>query len=240
MKKTENENSIVLFIFLAVFFIFIALTTIVIGSIMMARTDYLNKNGVKATARITKIEKTPVLRADGKDTEDVTVYVEFFADGEKIEGKLDTYAYYMSEGDDVEIRYMRNDPQNFTYYGKNRNLLPFLSVVIGTTFLFLSIIPLRQIVKTIKAKRFKETAKRVVTARITDIGVKQNTSINRRRKLYVSCIDADGNEYTASEYIKNANNAFKKSTIPVYLDNHGNYTIDLKEFCSRGVNDNDA
>ena len=123
-----------------------SLIFIVFASFLLASgVNYKNK-GIKTYAVITRIETER--RAAN---EDVThyVYVKFEAEGRIIEGRLYTYVAGMREGQKIPIRYMPDNPRDFTY-AKGMFLIPVLLYIVSAVMLLFIIMYriVRMVVKT--------------------------------------------------------------------------------------------
>lgn len=212
-----------------------AIVLLVVASIIVSQTVKYSKNGVKTYATITKIETVNNL---GDDDVTHTVYVEFFVNGEKYEGKLDTYVYSMKKGKKVPVYYMPDNPNKFIYAGQP-GLFPSMLYFFGLLALIISLwIPVAAIKKK-KLASFKKTAT-LIKARITDADYHEKSSFLGKHKLKIVCTDDSGNAYRASQFVTNGENVYVTKEITVYLGKNGKYKIDLEEVCNLLIVETDA
>lgn len=214
-----------------------AIVLIVVATIIISQTVNYSKNGVKTYATITKIE---TINDNLGDENDVThnVYVEFYVNGEKFEGKLDTYVYSMKKGKKVPIYYMPDNPNKFIYAGQP-GLLPAMLYFFGLLALIISLhFPVSAINKK-KLASFKKTAT-PIKAHITDTDYNERSSFLGKHKLKIVCADDNGNEYHASKFVTNGENVYVTKEITVYVGKDGKYKIDLDEVCNSLTVETDA
>ncbi len=214
-----------------------AIVLLVVATVIAARTVNYSKNGVKTYATITKIE---TVNDNVGDDNDVThnVYVEFYVNGEKYEGRLDTYVYTMKTGKKVPVYYMPDDPNKFIYAGQP-GLFPSMLYFFGLLALIISLYFPISAIKKKKLASFKKTAT-PIKAHITDTCYNERSSFLGKHKLKIDCADDSGNEYHAAQFVTNGENVYVTKEITVYVGKNGKYKIDLEEVCNSLTVETDA
>lgn len=230
MRKANNNKLISVLIFIFSLFMIAA------GVFITIKQSYYGKNGIKTEAVITKIERE--YSGYGDDNETMNVYVEFYVDGVKYSGKLDTYIFSMKEGKKVKIYYLEDDPSDFTY-AEDKFLLPLVFFITGALSLCVAMIFPVSAIKKKKLNAFKKTASTTI-ARITDVNYNDKIMFMGKHKLKITCEDGFGKEYKASGYVVNGNNAFVGKEITVYLGENDKYKIDVEEACTPNGKATDA
>ena len=197
------------------------------GIFIIVKQSYYVKNGIKTEAVITKIDKE---YSDTNDDDTDIVYVEFYVDGVKYSGRLDTYIISMKEGKKVKIYYMKDNPEKFIYAGSTL-LFPLIFFISGAFSLCIAMIIPVSAIKKKRPEAFKKDSPTTV-ARITDVDYNDKVTLMGKHKLKITCADGFGKEYKASGYVVNGNNAFVGKEVTVYLGKNDTYKIDIEEACT--------
>lgn len=225
MKKNEKKIFAILLL--------ISVIMIAVSTAFVVRTVNYSKNGTKTLATITKIES----RSGGNGRSSYDVYVEFFVDGVKYEGHLDTYVFTMKVGKQVPVYYLPDNPNDFTY-GGNQTIFIAILYFSGVFTLCIALVFPISAIKRKQLEKFKQNATQI-KAHINDIVYHDKSSFLGKHLLKISCLDDGGNEYSAKQYVINGQNVFITQEITVY--SIGNkYKIDLNEVCNQNATDQDS
>lgn len=224
MKKNEKKIFAILLL--------VSLIMIAASTIFVVRNANYTKNGIKTLATITKLESR-----SGENGRSYDVYVEFFINGVKYEGHLDTYVFTMKVGKQVPVYYLPDNPNDFTYGGNQIFLISILYFSGIFTLCIAFVFPISAI-KRKQLETFKLNATQI-KARINDIVYHDKSSFLGKHLLKISCLDDGGNKYSAKQYVADGQNVFITQEITVY--SIGNkYKIDLNEVCNKNATDKDS
>ena len=224
MKKNEKKIFAILLL--------ISVILIAVSTAFVVRTANYSKNGIKTLATITKLESR-----SGENGRSYDVYVEFFVNGVKYEGHLDTYVFTMKVGKQIPVYYLPDNPNDFTYGGNQIFLIAILYFSGIFTLCIAFVFPISAI-KRKQLETFKLNATQI-KARINDIVYHDKSSFLGKHLLKISCLDDGGNEYSAKQYVADGQNVFITQEITVY--SIGNkYKIDLNEVCNKNATDKDS
>ncbi len=117
---------------MGIFFLIISFIILIVGIIpnafrIISRTssgDYIQTTGVISKIHTKEITATRIKH---------TVYVTFSTETNTCEAILDTYVEGMTEGDEIELLYHRNNPEKITLKG-NQELQLVLFLIISALF----------------------------------------------------------------------------------------------------------
>ena len=206
-----------------------SLIFIVFASFLVASgVNYKNK-GVKTYAVITRIE---IERRAASEDVTFDVYVKFEAEGRIIEGRLDTYVAGMREGQKIPIRYMPDNPRNFTY-AKGMFLVPVLLYIMSAVMLLFIIPPIKDLRKKSKLGKFKVTGQKII-ATIDEVTVKNNVRILQKSPVTVICSDENGITYRSKFLSPYPRKYFAGANITVYTKD-GKYVVDEDSVSESGT-----
>ena len=201
----------------------------VFASFLLARGINYKSNGIKTYAVITKIE----VNRNTAD-EDVThdVYVKFEAEGKVIEGRLGTYVAGMNEGQTVPIRYMPDNPQNFTY-AKGMFLIPVILYIVSAVMLLFIIPPIKELRKNSKLEKLKTTGQKII-ATIDEVTAKNNVRIFEKTPVTVVCSDENDITYRSKFLSPEPRIYFAGAEITVYTKDK-EYVVDENSVSGTGT-----
>lgn len=130
-------------------FAMIGVTLIVVGAVLLIKSENFKKNAVQAEATITDID----IYEDADGDNQYNVWVEFYADDAKIEGNLGYHVSGMKKRQTVKIFYNPDDPSNFK--SASGDIWIFMVfIVLGIPFLFAGSFPvIIKLVRLIKDRR---------------------------------------------------------------------------------------
>lgn len=194
-----------------------------VSVIIFASTIKFKSNGIKTDATITKIE-----RNYSGDDENFDVYVEFFVDGEKYQGRLNAYEIGFAEGNKVPILYLKDNPGEFIY-AKHNFLIATIFLIVGLALLAVTVgLSINHLITKIKIKKLKQTGKKVIA---TVKQVQDNSKIRFAGSVMklVSCIGENGKLYE-KKILCPINGGIKqgdKLIVYVSYDDADNFVIDV-------------
>lgn len=167
-----------------------AVIMLVVGVyVLMGASEYARK-GVKTEAEITSI----VIGNSSNGETSYKVNVEFWVDGTKYGGELDTYDASMRTGGKTTVYYMPDDPSKF--HSARFNYLPGIACIVAAAIMailfFVPHIAVR--VKEAKIDRYTEEGTHIV-ARIMQVN-RKNTRLYNKTIAVVECMGSDRNEYS--------------------------------------------
>jgi hypothetical protein len=120
MKKKELTVFVLLFS---------AVVFLLFGVVLGWKNFQFTTDGVETQAIITRVDRK---RYDTDGNEKAYVYVEYTVDGETYKGSFSTrYFNGMKQGDQVPVRYLSDNPDEFMYEEEISLLVPILCVVGG-------------------------------------------------------------------------------------------------------------
>jgi uncharacterized membrane protein len=115
----------------------IGVALVILGIVLLVNAENFKKNAVQAEATVTEIERY----YDSDDEVQHSVYVEFYAGDEKVEGYLGYYDPTIKEGGKVTVYYNPADPTDFR--NASSGIWTFvICIAIGGTFSFVGFLPL--------------------------------------------------------------------------------------------------
>lgn len=125
-----KEKIIILLIFSMLGGLFLLL-----GIIFTLQGKMFEQKGIETQARIVRIEterqvRTTRNKKNRRNKVKKVVYVSYNVNGVQYEEELGAYASGMNEGDEITIRYMKDDPSNIAY-GNSKMIVGVSMDVVG-------------------------------------------------------------------------------------------------------------
>jgi len=227
MNFFKKADTIVLLVFSIV-----GIAFLVAGMVSFSFINNFKENAIEHTAIITDIH-----RNRGADSDETTVYVEYFVEGKKYEQQLDFYSSGMSVGDEVKIYYNPDNPNKI----QSDSTIIFSIMFLGMGGLFFSIafiLVLGKVKEKANKRRMLETG-RVIYADISEVVLNLRYHVNDKHPYVIHCKWYDN--VTGVEYLFKSGNIWgdpnqiieqkQLTKLPVYVDlnNPKKYYMDLKE-----------
>lgn len=228
----NNKNTFIQFIFPTIF-IAVGLLIIILGIYLNIENSKFMKTALQTEAEITNIATHR--DSDGDTTHSVDVV--FYVNGKEYEGELGAYSSNMYEGKTITVYY---DPQNPNHFkSASSNIASFIMIPFGGIFFAVGCFILYRGIKSSSLKKLKESGRRI-DAKIDDVSLNTNYSVNGRHPYIIDCSYFDEiedkvysftsqNIWTNIQPIIDAKNI---TTIPVYIDENDSskYFVDISIF----------
>lgn len=218
MKNKKLASNIVLMV--------MAVIMLVVGVyVLMGASEYARK-GVKTEAEITSI----VIGNSSNGETSYKVNVEFWVDGTKYGGELDTYDASMRTGGKTTVYYMPDDPSKF--HSARFNYLPGIACIVAAAIMailfFVPHIAVR--VREAKIDRYTEEGTHIV-ARIMQVN-RKNTRLYNKTIAVVECMGSDRNEYSQKVLLDIGDEYVVGDDIDVYVSakNPKKYVVDTEGY----------
>lgn len=229
-SKYKNAKSVITLI--GIIFSIIGTVFLVTGiAVLIGHNSFIN-NAVQTEAEIVRIKTDIISETNVKHC----VYVEFYADGELIEGKLNEYNSGMHEGDKIKICY---DPDNPSDFRTDSMILELIFILIGGVFAVLgAVFIILNILSGNRRKKLMQTGDRL-TGKITDITINNAVRINGRHPFKAECEvinPFDGEKYLySSENVTCNISELVGREVTVYVDRNdkSRYYVDIFELMNR-------
>lgn len=215
MLKSSSGKSVNLIILLTGF-IFIA-----VALFIFVRTIKYETNGVKTDAVITDI----TTRYSGSD-EEYDVYVEFYVEGVRYAGKLNSYESSFYEGKSIVIYYMPDNPNDFVH-GSHNHLLAFLFFAFGGTAV--AVIIFLTVSEKVKARRVKLCKKQGTEYVATVTGVEKSERF-RVANFYTVTLLIENGDYLEKKMMLGKGKTLiegDKVTVYKYGEGHDKFIVDF-------------
>lgn len=229
-SKYKNAKSVITLI--GIVFFIIGMIFLVTGiAVLIVHNSFIN-NAVQTEAEIVRIKTDRLSETNTNHY----VYVEFYADGELIEGNLNEYNSGMHEGDKIKICY---DPDNPSDFRTDSAILELIFILIGGVFALLGAVFIIINIRSAKRKKtLMQTGDRL-TGKITDITINNAVRINGRHPLKAECEvinPFDGEKYLySSENVTCNISELVGREVTVYVDRNdkSRYYVDIFELMNR-------
>lgn len=196
--------------------------------VLMGASEYARK-GVKTEAEITSI----VIGNSSNGETSYKVNVEFWVDGTKYGGELDTYDTSMRTGGKTTVYYMPNDPNKF--HSARFNYLPGIACIVAAAIMAIVFSVPYIVVRVREAKldRYTEEGTHIV-ARIMQVN-RRNTRLYNKTIAVVECMGSDRNEYSQKVLLDIGDEYVVGDDIDVYVsaNNPKKYIIDTEGYLEK-------